>query len=276
MGKAGLTYGDMMRRQLFIAMALLGIMVATAGAHSLWVETRDMAEVGEPQTVYSFFGHTTSATGIYVPLMDAHYLIAPDGNRQDLTMDTGDWLPGFGWIGYSYAEVTPDVAGDYVFAAVRSPGVYDPAWHGSPSNPRLSASFAKAIIHVGDEEKGSWNAGFPLEITTEVAPYEIKAGENVTFVAMYEGEPVDATHSAYYWTWDAHSGANVQTGAAGDDGEFTVNFSQGGLWLVSASYAVPGEGEWTATYDSGDHYKVGDVVPFGSTSYTSTLSVWVR
>jgi len=265
-----------MRRNLVTAIALLGLLVASASAHSLWVETRDLADVGEPLTIYSFFGHATSATGIYVPLMDAHYLMAPDGNRQDLTMETGDWLPGFGWIGYSYAEATPGVAGDYVFAAVRSPGVYDPAWHGSPSNPMLSASFAKAIIHVGDGEKGSRDAGFPLEITTEKAPYEIKAADNVTFVAMYENQPVNATYSAYYWTWDAHSGANVQTGAAGDDGDFTVNFSQGGPWLVSASYTVPGAGEWTATYDSADHYEVGDVVAYDSSRYTSTLSVWVR
>lgn len=266
----------MIKRYFVTTMALLSLLAISASAHSLWVETRDIADAGEPLTVYSFFGHTTSATGIYVPLMDAHYLIAPDGNRQDLTMKTGNWLPGFGWIGYSNAEVTPGVNGDYVFAAVRSPGVYDPAWHGSPSDPRLSASFAKAIIHVGDEKTGGWNAGFPLEITTEVAPYEIRAADNITFVAMYEDEPVNATYSAYYWTWDAHSGADVQTGVAGDDGEFTVNFSQGGLWLVSTSYTIPGAGEWTATYESGDHYKVGDVVPYDSSSYTSTLSVWVR
>lgn len=265
-----------MRRNLVTAIALLGILVATAGAHSLWVEAEDMADVGEPLTVYSFFGHATSATGIYVPLMDSHYLISPDGNKQDLAMETGDWLPGFGWIGYTYADVVPDQAGDYVFAAVRSPGVYDPAWHGSPSAPRLSASFAKAIIHADDEKTGSWDAGFPLEVTSEVAPYEIGADDNVTFVAMYEGEPANATYSAYYWTWDAHSGANVQTGSAGEDGEFTVNFSQGGPWMVSASYSIPGEGEWTATYDSADHYQVGDVVPYESSSYTSTLSVWVK
>lgn len=268
--------GDIMRRQLATAMALLGLLVATAGAHSLWVETRDIAEAGEPLTVYSLFGHATSSTGIYVPLMDAHYLLAPDVARQDLTMEVGDWLPGFGWIGYSFAEVTPATAGDYVFAAVRSPGVYDPAWHGSASDPRLSASFAKAIFHVGDQKVGGWDAGFPLEVTTETAPYEIKASDNVSFVAKYEDEPVNATYSASYWTWDAHSGADVQTGSAGEDGEFSVSFTQGGLWLVSASYAIPGAGEWTATYDSAGHYKVGDVVPYNSTSYTSTLSVWVK
>jgi len=266
----------MIKRYFVTTMALLSLLAISASAHSLWVETRDIADAGEPLTVYSFFGHTTSATGIYVPLMDAHYLIAPDGNRQDLTMKTGNWLPGFGWIGYSNAEVTPGVNGDYVFAAVRRPGVVGPAWEGSPGDPRLAASFAKGIIRIGDEKTGGWNAGFPLEITTEVAPYEIRAADNITFVAMYEDEPVNATYSAYYWTWDAHSGADVQTGVAGDDGEFTVNFSQGGLWLVSTSYTIPGAGEWTATYESGDHYKVGDVVPYDSSSYTSTLSVWVR
>jgi hypothetical protein len=264
-----------MRRYFVTTMVLLGLLVATAGAHSLWVEAEDMADVGEPLTVYSFFGHVSSVAGFYVPLMDAHYLIAPDGNKQDLTMETGDWLPGFGWIGYSYADVTPDQAGDYVFAAVRSPGVYDPAWHGSSaSEPRLSGNFAKAIIHVGDENAGSWDAGFPLEVTSEVAPYEIKAGDNVTFVAMYEDEPVSATYSAAYWTWD--SGENVQTGTTGEDGDFTVNFSQSGPWLVSASYSIPGEDEWTATYDSADHYQVGDVVSYDYSSYKSTLTVWVK
>ncbi len=93
-------------------------------------------------------------------------------------------------------------------------------------------------------------------MTTETAPYEIKASDNVSFVAKYEDEPVNATYSASYWTWDAHSGADVQTGSAGEDGEFSVSFTQGGLWLVSASYAIPGAGEWTATYDSAGHYKV--------------------
>lgn len=276
MNKKSVTRGDMMRKYIVTLMVLLSLLVVSASAHSLWVEAKDSVYADEPLNVYSFFGHATSSTGIYVPLMDATYLVDPYGQRQNLTMQTGDWLPGFGWMEYAFADVVPNLSGDYVFAAVRSPGVYDPAWHGAPSNPMLSASVAKSIIHVGDEQKGSWNAGFPLEITTEQAPYDIEAMENVTFVVKYNDQPVNATYSASYWTWDAHSDENVQAGVASEDGEFTVNFSQGGLWLVSASYLIPGAGEWTATYDSADHYKVGDVVPYGSARYTSTLSVWAR
>ncbi len=108
---------DIMRRQLATAMALLGLLVATAGAHSLWVEAEDTAEVGDVLEVYSFFGHATSATGMYVPLMDSTYLLAPNGEKLNLSMDTGSWLPGYGKMNYASAEVALYWPGDYVFAS---------------------------------------------------------------------------------------------------------------------------------------------------------------
>jgi uncharacterized GH25 family protein len=267
-----------MRRNLVTAIALLCMLVATAGAHSLWVEAEDIAEVGDVLEVYSFFGHATSATGMYVPLMESTYLVAPNGERFDLPMVTGSWLPGYGWMNYVSAEVALYWPGDYVFAAQREPGVYDTAWHGTESNPQLYCDSAKSIIHCGDDEVASpnWNAGFPLEITFEEAPYTVKSGDNFSGTITYEGEPVSADFCASYWTWDAHSSPDVQRGISGEDGKFTVNLNNGGLWAICAEYDVEEPGEWTADHDLGIFYKAGDVLPYNSVHCRSSLSVWVK
>ena len=178
---------------------------------------------------------------------------------------------------YSFGNAVLYWPGDYVLAAERAPGVYDPAWHGAPSDPMLSYNFAKAVIHCGEgEATHEWNVGFPLEINPDQAPYEIESGDNLTCTVTYEGEPVPAEYSASYWTWDAHSSPEVQMGSAGEDGTFTVNLNNGGLWMIAASYSIPEPGNWTATYGLGDFYDVGDVMPYKTVRYKNTLSVWVR
>jgi cobalt/nickel transport protein len=265
--------GDIMMRKLVSAVALLSLLVATAGAHSLWVEAEDTAEVGDVLEVYSFFGHATSATGMYVPLMDSTYLLAPNGEKLNLSMDTGSWLPGYGKMNYASAEVALYWPGDYVFASQRAPGVYDMAWHGLESNPQLYCDSAKSIIHCGEgEAEPNWDAGFPLEITFEKAPYAVSSGENFSGTITYEGEPVSANFSASYWTWDAHSCPDVQKGTSSEDG----SLNNGGLWMICAEYDVQEPGEWTADHDLGTFYKAGDVLPYNSVHCRSTLSVWVK
>jgi len=213
-----------------------------------------------------------------VPLMDATYLLTPDGQKIDLKMEKENWLAGFGWIEYLSKEIVLYWEGDYVFAVARSPSVYDPGWAGTePSNPRLGYSFAKMVIHAGNESSDNWKAGLPLEIVPEKAPYEIKAEDNVTFHVEYDGMPVNATYSAYYWTWDSHDTDKVQTGSTGEQGAFTINFSQAGPWQVSVYADFPGQGEWIATYDhSGGRFKTGDTVPYNVTRYSNVMSLWVK
>ncbi len=263
-----------MKRYLIIVM-MMAALVATAGAHSLWVETKDMTEAGDEQRVYSFFGHASSSTGMYAPLMEGTYLVVPDGEKLDLVTETEDWLPGYGWMEYTFADAVLYWPGDYVFASQRAPGVFDMAWHGGESDPQLYCDVAKAIIHCGNgEATHNWNAGFPLEITFDQAPYEIEAGDNFTGAITYDGEPVSADYSAWYWTWDAHSSPDVQKGTTGEDGSFTVSLDNGGLWIIEAQYGIDTPGNWTATYDSG-HCAVGDVMPYNGMHCRSTLSVWV-
>jgi hypothetical protein len=258
---------------LLVFLLLIGAATMNASAHSMWVESKDVADVGETQSVYSFWGHLDDPTGITAPSSEANNLVTPNGQKLDLAMDQGNWLPAYGWIGYAFSDITLYWPGDYVFVVSRVPSVYDSAWHGSgPSNPRLGYSFSKAVIHVGNESQDSWNAGVPLEINPEKAPYDIKAEENVTFQVKYNDHPVNATYSAF----PLNSATLTQTGSSGDEGSFTVNFNQGGLWQVSANYDLQESGKWIATSESAGHYKVGDEVPYNVTRYSSIMSIWVR
>jgi cobalt/nickel transport protein len=261
-----------------LLLLVLGGMTMNASAHALWVESKDIAEVGDVQRVYSIFGHAGSSSGIYVPLMDAAYLVTPAGDKIDLALKTGNWLAGFGWCEYEYGDILLYWPGDYVFAVARSPSVYDPGWGGTqPSNPRLGYSYATMVIHAGDEGMESWEAGLPLEIVPEKAPYEIAAKDEVTFHVMWNGEPVEATYSAYYWTWDAHDEDKIQTGTTDADGAFTASFTQAGPWQVMARVDLDEPGTWTATYDhSAGRFKAGDEVEYNVVRYTNVMSVWVK
>jgi len=263
-----------MKGTLIALIFMVLAMTMSASAHSMWVETEDQAAVGDSQEVYAFYGHIDDPTGIALPLIDSSYLITPDGQKLDLVMNKDNWLPSYGWIEYGYSDVTFYWPGSYAFIVARAPSVYDPAWgEGGASNPRLGYSFAEAVINVGNQSSGMVNTSLPLVLTPEKASDEIKANENITFSVKYNGQQVNATYSAFPMT----AADNVQSGATGDSDSFVVNFTRGGLWLVSAVYDIAQGGEWTATYDhSGGRFKTGDKVPYNTTRYSTVMSVWVR
>ncbi|MCK9406182.1 MAG: DUF4198 domain-containing protein [Methanothrix sp.] len=262
------------RATLALFLLLIGAVTMNASGHNVWLESRDQADVGDSERLYALYGHLDDITGITAPAIESAFLLAPDGQKTDLDMNTGDWLPGYGWIGYAYSDMTYSSLGDYLFAVARTPSVYDPSWHGSgPSNPRLGYSVAKMAINVGNESnKTSWDTGLAFDINPDKAPYTIRAGENVTFLAKYNGQPVNATFSAF----PNNAMTLTQTGSTGSDGSFMVNFSQGGLWQVSASYDINEPATWTATMESAGHYKIGDVVSYNTTRYSTYMMVYVR
>jgi cobalt/nickel transport protein len=262
-----------LKTALFVFLLLIGAATMNASGHSMWLESKDQANVGDTERVYALYGHLSDITGITAPMIEASSLLAPDGQKLNLTMNKGDWMTGFGWIGYAFSDVTLYWPGDYVFTVSRIPSVYDPGWSGTaPSNPRLGYSSSKAVIHAGNESGKSWDAGTPMELNPDKAPYDIKAKDNVTFLAKYKGQPVNATYSAF----PNSNSSNTQTGSTGEDGSFVVNFNQGGLWQVSANYDIAQGGNWTATYESAGHYKAGDEVPYNTTRYSTVMSIWVR
>jgi len=244
--------------------------------HLLWVEARDRTEPKTVQRVYSFFGHPSMTASLYNPQMDAAFLLTPSRERIGLDMKRGDWLAGYGHAEHLYADIKIDWPGDSIFVAARSPGVYDLGWHGDKSDPFLSYNFAKAVIHAGPE--GSrWSAeALPLDLIPEQAPYELKTGDRIQIKVEYLGQPVKASWTASYWTWDEHGDSRVKRGIAGEDGKFSVDLIQGGLWFLDAAYSLPQSGSWTATHSLAQFFKSGNVLNYNSLRYKTTLSVWVR
>ncbi|OPY54605.1 MAG: Nickel uptake substrate-specific transmembrane region [Methanosaeta sp. PtaU1.Bin112] len=246
--------------------------------HLLWVETRDRTEPKTVQRVYSFFGHPSMSSSLYIPQMDTAFLLTPSGEKIGLEMKRGDWLAGYGNAEHLYADVRIDRPGDSIFVVARSPGVYDMGWHGGKSDPFLSYNFAKAVIHAGPGE-ACWfasAANLPLDLIPEQAPYELKAGDHIRITAKYLGKPVKASWTASYWTWDEHGDSRVKRGIAGEDGSFSVDLIQGGLWFLDAAYSLPQSGSWTATHSLAQFFKSGDMLNYNSLRYKTTLSVWVR
>jgi len=262
-----------MKKLMSLFMLLIVAATMNASGHNVWLESRDQVDVGDSERLYALYGHINDITDITSPAIESAFLLAPDGQKLNLAMDTGDWLPGFGYVGYAYKDVTYFWPGDYVFALARTPSVYDPAWHGSgPSNPRLGYSVAKMVIHAGNESQETWDTGMPFDINPKKTPYDIKVDDSVEFFAEYNGQAVNTTYTAR----PNHNLTNIQTGSTGDDGSFTVDFNEGGLWQVSASYDINEPGTWKATMESAGHYKVGDEVPYNTTRYSTYMSVYVK
>ncbi|MDI9394421.1 MAG: DUF4198 domain-containing protein [Euryarchaeota archaeon] len=244
--------------------------------HLLWVDVRDAAEEKTILRAHSFFGHPSLASSLYVPLMDGAYLCTPKGERINLEMKKGDWLAGYGHSAFLFTDIMLFWPGDYIFFVARSPGVYDLGWHGGKSNPFLSYNFAKAVIHAGDGPAGNLDAGLPLEMISEHAPYRLKEGEDLNIQVKYLGKPVKASYNASYWTWDEHGDPRVQRGETKEDGKFNVNLSQSGLWFINVGYSLPEAGIWKATHSLGHFFNSGDMIQYNNTRYKTTLSVWVR
>jgi cobalt/nickel transport protein len=254
---------------LVLFMLLIGALTMNASAHGVWVELKDLVEVGESQDAYVFYGHANNPAGFALPVMQSSYLMTPDG--QKITLNTnkvdGKWLPGYGWTGnYGVSSVAAYWPGNYVYVAPRAASY-------SNTTLRLTYSAAEAVINAGNDSSASFKSGLPVEISSEKPLYQIKNKENVTFTVKYDDQQVNASYSAF----PQMIAANVQKGFTNDKDSFVINFNQTGMWLLTCYYDVIGDGEWTATYDSSSNiFKTGDVVPFNTTRYSSILSVWVR
>jgi hypothetical protein len=250
----------------------------------LWAEAQDKTMAGSPTKAYAFFGHPSMSTSILAPRIDCAFLQTPAGEKLNLVLRNGNWLPGYGHMEYLFSDMMPYWPGDYVFGLARTPGVYDMSWHGGESGLFLTRSFAKVIIHAekndqnaqdGPETQGTWGAGFPLEIIPERAPYEVKAMETLKFQVKYLNKPVKAEYYASYWAWDEKGDARVQRGTTDEDGSFAVNLIRGGMWIIDATLTQNESGTFIADSAS-KFYKAGDALQYKTIRVKSEITIWVR
>ncbi len=252
--------------------------------HMLWAEAQEKASAGDLLTGYAFFGHPSMSTSIFAPRIDSAFLLNPAGEKLSLALKKGDWLPGYGHMEYLFSDIMLDRPGDYVFGLVRTPGVYDLSWHGGKSGLFLTRSFAKVIIHVVkdaqnaqnvQESQGTWDAGFPLEIHPERAPYGVKAMESLELKVKYLGRPVKASYYASYWAWDEQGDSRVRRGTTDEDGSFSVNLNRGGMWIIDASLTQEESGTLIAD-DTRKFYKARDVLEYKTIQIKTELTIWVQ
>lgn len=247
--------------------------------HLLWVEVRDRVEQNALHRAYSFFGHPSMASSCFAPEMESAHILAPHGEKIELELERGEWMPGYGYAEHLFTEVMCSWPGDYIFSAVRSPGVYNLSWHGRRDEQFLSHNFAKAIIHAGDDSEAIariWESGLPLELIPQSVPYDLKTGDDLRIMVRYLHQPVTASYSASHWTWEENGDLRVKRGQTDENGMFTVNLSQGGLWLIDAEHTLPEPGSWMATHSLDPFFKSGDCLNYNSRRYKTTLSLWVR
>lgn len=253
---------------LTLFLLLIGAATMNASAHGAWVELDDLVDVGESQDAFVFYGHGYDPASFSLTFMDQIYLITPDGLKIAMKMDndSGKWFAGYGSVSdVGICSLTAFWPGNYVFVAERAPSY-------SNTTYRLSYSAAEAVINAGDDGSSDFKSGLPIEIATEKPLYQIVKNDNVTFSVKYDDQQVNASYSAY----PQLTSTKVQSGFTGDSDSFEINFDQTGLWLLTCSYDVLGDGEWTATYDRSGRFLKGETLPYNTTRYTTVLSVWVR
>jgi len=248
----------------------------------LWAEAQDQAVAGNHLTAYAFFGHPSMSASIFAPRIESAFLLTPRGEKLNLGLKKGSWLPGYGKMEYLSSDLMLYWPGDYVFGLVRSPGVYDLSWHGGKSGLFLTRSFAKVIIHASidgqnvQESQGAWEAGFPLEILPEHAPYSAKAMESLKLKVKYLNQPVKASYYASYWAWDEQGDPRVQRGTTDEDGLFSVNLNRGGMWILDAGLTLEESGTLIAEESRSNFYQAGDVLEYKTIQIKSELTIWVR
>lgn len=298
-------FSDIMKQEISIwrylvtLLVLMAALTLSASAHSLWVETKDTAEVGDEQQIYVFYGHANSPNDFSLPLLNESFLIKPDGTKMELKLapETDKWIPGYGGVKYFVGNVVLDEPGDYTYVVEKAPAVFDQHWLNpkAESMPFYFGQWAKAVIHCGEgEAEQNWTAGVPLEIIPDQAAYNITSGENFTGTITLNGKPVSAMYYAYYWTWDVphvditdpeechgyhwKAGGPALSGFTEDDGKLTVNLNKSGQWIICAMYESKESGQWTAKSDEDFvlFYKAGEVVPYDFAHFGSANTVWVK
>ena len=73
-----------MKKALFVLLLLIGAATMNASGHSVWLESRDQADVGDSDRLYALYGHLDDVTGITSPAIESAFLLAPDGQKTDL------------------------------------------------------------------------------------------------------------------------------------------------------------------------------------------------
>lgn len=245
--------------------AVLVSMVGAASAHVLYIEANDKPDAPSVQKAKIFFGHPNNPEGLIVPMLEEVKQYRPDGTVVDLKpIEKANHSVAY----FLYS------GGVHSIVAGREPSVY----HGTLSKGDYGKIICGGAENVNDSETGNiWAkpTGQELEIVPLVNPVALHVGDTFKAAILSNSTPRNGSYAAAHETKSIHNETQAQIGETAEDGTFSIDITEPGMWQVKADYSLNESGTWIATYDyvrgNETYWLEGDEIEYNKTRYRTTL-----
>ena len=247
------------RRRLMIAMCIGGAVVAPAVAHDFWIQpARFAVRAGESVPVTLLVGHGTARQRWGVPAgrvlrfaditatgsIDQRALLHTESGDNDA--DLIFYRPGTHMVilesGAAISELPALRFNDYLKAEGLTPAIAQRLKTGKTGTDgrEFYSRRAKTLIQVGPavaQPHVTRPTGFKLEIVPQKNPYDLKSGETLPLVILYEGRPLSgATVKLNNLDFDNAPIAQKLTDASG---RVAFNVPLTGRWQLNVIWTKP-------------------------------------
>lgn len=252
---------------------LLGLMISSAAAHSLYAEFPQDLNLNSETEFWIAYGHGGSAESQIDSLLLVR-LISPDGGESDLELAPyQDGLKG---------SVALQKPGCYILDMQMHTILFNPAWFGAAGSKSLVEKYGRVLMPVGSGEGFDWSSGKGLEIVPETDPYGLKSGEEFKARVLWKGKPVSGSYSAVVTRSPQdvlviQHAQETEAEGSSSDGEISFKTTRPGLWVLSFEATIDESGSWTAVEDDpSGNYKKGDRLEYEEVAPTAYLTFWVN
>jgi uncharacterized GH25 family protein len=251
------------------AVLVSSLMVGTASAHFLYIDTNDKPDAPSVQAAKIIFGHPNSPAGHIVPQLKEVKQYRPDGTVVD--------LKAIEKANHSVAYFLHS-GGVNIIVASREPSVY--------AGKLSKGDFGKILCCDGDAGNAvdpatgmiPWAkvTGQELEIVPLGNPFNLHVGDTFKAAILSNGTPINGSYAGAHGTKSIHNATQAQIGETAEDGTFSIDITEPGMWQVKAEHIIEKPGTWIATNDNirGDETKwlTGDEVEYERERYRATLT----
>ena len=263
-----------------IAVLVSSLMIGAVSAHMLYIEAEDKPDAPSVQAAYFNYGHPNHPEGNRAPLLKEVKQYRPDGTVVDLKpIEKPELNCSLAYFLYQ--------GGVNIIVAATEPSFYDPALRNRTGPTRLTYKSGKILCcgggagNVADQETGMipWAkvTGQGLEIVPLVNPFALRVGDTFEAALLCNGIPVNGSYAAAQGTHSMHP-PEGQEGETVEDGTFSVNINEAGMWQVKAEYIIDEPGTWVATYDkirgNKTYYLTGQELEYELLRYSTTLTFY--
>ena len=255
-----------------IAVLVSSLMVGAASAHMLYLEANDKPDAPSVQAAKINFGHPNKPEGNRVPLLKEVKQYRPDGTVVD--------LKPIEKANYSVAYFLYQ-GGVHIIVASREQSVYKGKLSKGDYGKIICCGCCEEDAAIACAEMSPWAkvTGQGLEIVPLVNPFTLRVGDTFKAALLSNGAPINGSYAAAHETKSIHNATQAQIGDTAEDGTFSINITESGMWQVKAEYVIDESGTWIATcdkvYKGKTFYNKGDPVPYEVVSHRATLTFYV-